>query len=262
MNGSLFAQLQAVNSLSADTTVLHLRKQLNDFVAWFKQRDDYMDVVTTMAKHVRNLEVQTLLNCDSFMIQDDFYLPELPDEFKHDSLGICHGDSLLFRGRYIYPVKDVRGDVMGLCGYDKFDDMKYRDSKNYGYVAKTYSCWGMEELSNYYRSTRPVFFVEGIVCALYLRQSGLQALAFLGSQVSSYMIEVMRRFAGRCIVICDADEAGTICRNILRRKLPTVRCVQSTVAKDVDDSREVDAGFIEDVKLLEKTPYVWSKYFK
>lgn len=255
MEGNLFAQLQAINSLEAETTVLQIRKQLNALVEWFKSREEYLKEVTIMAKGVRNLEIKTLLDCDSFMVQDSFYLPDLPEEFQHDSLGFCKGDRLVFRGRYIYPVKDVRGDVMGFCGYDKFDANKYLDSQNYGYRAKTFSCWGMEKLPEYYKSNRTVFFVEGIVCALYIRQCGMQSLAMLGSLPSTYVVEIMKRFGSRCIIICDSDEAGTKCRKSLRYRAPMARCLQSTLAKDIDDSRKVTDDFANELRKLETNIY-------
>lgn len=259
-NPNIFAQLQALSTLSQESTIDSLRLQLNDLVEWFKGRDDYLDNVKIMAEIVRNLDVQTLLNCDSFMVQEDFLVTELPEDFQHDSLGFCRGSYCEFTGRYVYPVKDVYGNVMGLCGYDKFSDIKYLDSKNFGYRAKTYSLWGMEELPKYYRDSEPVIFVEGIVCALYLRQNGIHALAMLGSSISPYVTEIIRRFGSRAIIFCDSDEAGTKCRHMVRRRLPDARAIQSRIAKDVDDSRQVDPTFIDEVKRL-KNPYYASPLF-
>lgn len=258
---NIFAQLQALSTMSEESTIDSLRKQLNELVAWFKQRPTHMEEVTIFAELVRYLDIQTLLDCDSFMVQDDFNLIELPEEYRHDSLGFCRGDLYcIFQGRYVYPVKDVHGDVMGLCGYDKFSEVKYLDSLNFGYRAKTYSVWGMERLPEYYTSDKPVYFVEGIVCALYLRQCGLQSLAMLGSSVSPYVMEIIRRFGDRAIVVCDSDEAGTKCRSMLRRRIPYIRCVQSKIAKDIDDSRQVDQDFVTELMKL-TNPFYNSKLF-
>lgn len=261
MEANIFAQLQAMSTMSADSTVVSTRKQLNEIVAIFKQQDDYLENVTIMAEKVRNLKVKTLLDCDSFMVQEDALMNILPEDLQHDSLGFCKGHGYVFHGRYVYPVKDVKGDVMGFVGYDKFSDVKYLDSLNFGYKAKTYSLWGMEEMPQYYRSTEPVYFVEGVVCALYLRQEGLQALATLGSTFSPYVTEIVRRFGMRAIIVNDADEAGSKCAAIMRRRLPYIRCVQSTVAKDVDDSREVDPTFADELRKL-SNPFYRSKLFK
>lgn len=254
---NIFAQLQALSTLTEEDTIESQRKVLNRLVDFFKHRPQYLEEVGMMAqKEMRNLEVQTLLDCDSFMVQDDFLLTELPEEFKHDSLGFCRGLDCVFQGRYVYPVKDVHGDVMGFCGYDMYSEVKYLDSTNYGYKAKTYSMWGMERLPEYYRSNKPVYFVEGIVCALYLRQCGLQSLATLGSTFSPYCTEIVRRFGTRAIIVNDSDESGTKCRTIMRKRCPSVRCVQSTIAKDIDDSRKVDENFAPELAKLVNPFYV------
>lgn len=261
MDSNFFAQLQALSTLSVETTIDTLRKQLNELVEWFKSRDSYRQEVTWFAELTRNLEPQTLFDCDAFMVQEDFLLTEMPEHLKHDSLGFCKGDYSPFIGRFVYPVKDVRGNVMGFCGYDKFSDIKYLDSLNYGYRAKSYSLWGMEKMKEYYNGTDPVYFTEGIVCTVYLRQCGMYALAMLGSTVSPYVLEIIRRFGNRAIVVCDSDEAGTKCRKSLTRRLPGIKCVQSTIAKDVDDSRLVDPSFSDELRKL-RNPYYNSRLFK
>lgn len=260
MSDNIFAQLQALSTLSEETTITSLRKQLNGLVKFFKSRDKYLEEVTIFAELVRNLDVKTLLDCDSFMVQEDFLLTELPEEFQHDSLGFCKGNRCVYEGRYVYPVKDVKGDVMGFCGYDKFSDVKYLDSLNFGYKAKSYSVWGMEKLPEYYTSDKPVFFVEGIVCCLYLRQCGLQSLAFLGSNASPYVLEIIKRFGHRAIICSDSDEAGTKCRNMIRKRIPHIRCIQSKIAKDIDDSRSIDNNFVSELLKL-SNPYYNSNLF-
>lgn len=261
MSDDFFAQLQALSTLSAETTVVKSRKQLNQIVDFFKSRESYLEEVTWFAELVRHLDVKTLLDADSFMVQEDFLITYLPEELQHDSLGFCRGDNIVFQGRFVYPVKDNKGDVMGFCGYDKFSEVKYLDSKNYGYSAMSYTLWGMEKLPEYYRSNKPVYFVEGIVCALYLRQCGLQALAVLGSHFSPYVLEIVRRFGMRAIVVSDSDEAGTRCRKSLKYKLPYLRCVQSCLAKDVDDSRMVNEQFVEELRKMEN-PFYTSSLFR
>ena len=261
MGANIFAQLQAMASMNENATIPKARKQLNEIVDIFTHREDHLELVGVMANVVRNLKVQTLLDCDSFMINPDTLTSLLPEDLQHDSLGFCRNGYYVFEGRYVYPVKDVHGDVMGFCGYDKWSDTKYLDSTNYGYKAKQTSLWGMEKLPEYYRSTDPVFFVEGIVCALYLRQEGLQAMATLGSIVSPYVTEIIRRFGLRAIMINDSDEAGTKCRHTMRRRIPYLRCIQSTISKDVDDSREVDPNFANELRKL-SDPFYRSDLFR
>lgn len=261
MDDNFFAQLQAISQLDKESTIKSLRQQLNQIVEFFKSQPDYLENVTIMAEKVRFLEVQTLLDCDSFMVQDDFIGDALPEDLRVDALGFCRDRDCLFQGRYIYPVKDVMGDVMGFCGYDKFSEIKYMDSRNVGYTAKQYTLWGMEKLPEYYRDEEPVFFTEGIVCALYLRQCGLHSLAYLGSSLSAYVCEIIRRFGTRAIIVCDSDEAGTKTRTSVKYHNLTARVVQSTVAKDVDDSRQVNPEFGSELAKL-RNPFYYSSMFR
>lgn len=258
---SIFAQLQALSTLNKGYSISSTRKQLNEIVKIFQSREEHVQEVTWMAELGRNLKPETLLKCDSFMVQPDTSILLLPEELRHESLGFCRESHYVFEGRYVFPVKDVKGDVMGFCGYDKFSEMKYMDSRNFGYVAKRYSVWGMEMMEAYYKSKDPVFFVEGIVCALYLRQEGLQALAMLGSSISPYVTEIAKRFKERAIFISDSDEAGTKFRRALRYKIPYAQCIQSNIAKDVDDSREVSPEFVQELRKM-SNPFYRSHLFK
>lgn len=250
-----------LNSVQTDSVLQH-RQVLNKIVEWFKQRPEYMEQLEIFAsEYVRNLNPKTLIDADSFMCIDDLLYTDIPEEFRHDSYGFVRGMDIVYAGRYVYPVKDVHGDVMGFCGYDKFSDIKYKDSVNYGYIATRYSCWGMERMRDYYQSAAPVFFVEGIVCALYLRQCGHQALAMLGSNVTPYMRAVIKRFGTRAIFICDSDEAGNACKRSLRKSMPWLRVVQSKIAKDVDDSRLVDPSYADELAKL-SNPFYVSKLFR
>lgn len=242
------------------STVTDTRKVLNRIVEFFKSRKEYVEEVTWFATLVRYLEPKTLMDADAFHIQPELEVCTLPEEFRSDTYGLCRGVYFRYSGRFIYPVKDVRGDVMGWCGYDKFELPKYKDSDNFGYKAKEATVYGMEKLEEYYRSGKTVFFVEGIVCCLYLRQMGLQALALLGSHYTPYVGQIIKRFGMRAIVIPDSDEAG----NKLVKQLRYLKChatvIQSSIAKDIDDSRQVDPTLVEEL-LKFSTPGYISKLF-
>lgn len=257
---NIFQELQMI-ALSNGNSVIEARKQLNEIVALFKSREPYLQELTVFAEKVRNLKAQTLLDADGFMVQPDVTYLELPEELRHDSLGFCRNDYMVFSGRFVYPVKDVRGDVMGFCGYDKFSDVKYLDSINNGYKAKETTVYGMERLEEYYYSKDPVFFVEGIVCCLYLRQNKYQALATLGSHLTPYVIQIASRFGHRAVFITDSDEAGNKYRKQVNRVLPKARCVQSCIAKDVDDSRLVNPNIVNEFEKF-KNPFYKGEFFR
>lgn len=256
---NIFQELQML-SISAGNEVVKSRKQMNEIVKIFKEREEYLPELEACAVELRHMELQTYIDADAFFIQPDVGSYLIPLELRHESLGFCRDGRLIYAGRLVYPVKDVKGDVMGWCGYDKWEDPKYLDSTNNGYKAKVTTFYGMEKLPEAYESTEPVFFVEGIVCCLFLRQCGFQAFATLGSHLSPYVIRIASRFGHRAVFITDSDESGNKYRKQVRRYLPTARCYQSTIAKDVDDSRQVDMGIVDALKEF-KNPFYTGRYF-
>ena len=198
-----------------------------------------------------------------FFVDDELRCEDLPEQFRADALGFCKGPYVAYAGRLVYPVMDVRGNVMGFCGWDKFDKPKYLDSRNHGYKAKFTTFYGMEKLPEYYNNNKPVYVVEGIVCCLYLRSKGFQAIAILGSSLTKYVIQILKRMESRLIIIPDNDGFGKAGEELdtelsgenfvkqAKRYLPKARVIQSCVAKDVDDSRLFEDGKYENTFLTE-----------
>lgn len=257
--GNIFAELQMLSANQLNT-VMDARQQMNRLLKCFLDEPERYTWCEIFADGVRNLKVETLLECDSFMIQPERDYSNVPPELMEETYGLFKGPWCMFEGRYIYPVKDVQGNVMGWCGYDKFDGVKYLDSRNYGYKAKNATLWGMEKLPEYYRSKRQVFFTEGIVCTLFARQSGEQALATLGSNLTPYVAEIINRFGTRARILTDSDEAGNKFKRIAHRLCPKARVIQSKVAKDLDDSRQVVPEIADELKKFEN-PFYRSAYF-
>lgn len=257
--GNIFAELQ-MSSANSMNTVLDARKKMNEILNIFLSRPDRMELVTIFAKEFRNLEVQTLVDCDSFAIEETDPAMYIPEEYQVDTYGMFNGYGCRYSGRFVYPVKDVEGNVMGWCGYDCDSDVKYLDSDNYGYKAKNASVWGMEKMPEYYRSGRQVFFTEGIVCALYARQCGEQACATLGSNLTPYVATIINRFGDKARIITDSDEAGNKFKRIAHRMCPKARVIQSKIAKDLDDCRKVNPAIKDELAKFENRFYR-SPYF-
>ena len=251
---NIFAELQMAAS-NQNNTVSDARQKMNEILRLFLEQPDREDNVSIFAEIGRNLKPQTLLDCDAFMINPEDDLLFISEDLMEDTYGMFRGPYCLFRGRMVYPVKDVHGDVMGWCGYDMDSDVKYLDSVNYGYKAKNATVWGMEKLPEYYRSGRQVFFTEGIVCTLYARQCGEQSLATLGSNLTPYVAEIINRFGDKARIITDSDEAGNKFKRIAHRLCPKARVLQSRIAKDLDDSKNVNPDVGKELAKFENRFY-------
>lgn len=246
-----FAELQRL-TLEHEDTVAQSRLQLDRIAQLFRELPDQELYMKFFAATRHKFPLQAFYDAGAFAIPEDFTAYFLPEELRHDSYGMCRDNELIYAGRFVYPVHDTKGHIAGWCGYDKCGLPKYLDSTNYGYSAKSGLFYGAEKLPEYYRSDETVIIVEGIVCCLWLRSQGFQALASLGSHLTPYMISTLKRFGTRCLVIPDADEAGNKYRNQVRRTLPHARCLQSCIAKDIDDSRQVNPDLAVEVRKVLK----------
>jgi len=256
---NIFGELQS-ESNKMFNTVVENRQRMNRIVEIFQGLPTHATMQLYFSRLREGIRVETLEAADAFMVDPGYPMDIMPEELRHDSLGFCNAYGYVYAGRYVYPVKDSHGDVAGWCGYDKFITPKYLDSVNYGYKAKQGLLWGMELISLYYRSNLPVFITEGIVCAMWLRQEGFQALSLLGSYISPYIAEILRRFGKRCIIVPDSDAAGNKLMIQAKMLLPEAIVIQSRVAKDIDDSQKLCPKLADDLRSFYK-PFGRSQYF-
>lgn len=247
--------LKALQQLvEVDDSVEVTRQILTEAVQYFSTRENNKQEVSLIMRDLRNNLDLSGLEEDSifFLNSDELNNFEIPDEYKKYHLGIFNSSGYsIYNNRLVYPIRDVKGNIMGLCGWDPSELPKYLDSTTFGYNAKNNTLYGMEKLKDYYTSSDAVFITEGIVCCNYLRSKGFQALALLGSSISRYVIEILKRFEYRCILIPDNDEAGLHVYKIAKYQLPYASCYVSSVAKDIDDTRMADDGKYENQLLNE-----------
>lgn len=259
-----FAELQQL--AEASYTIEDTRQDLNDLVKYFQSLDYWRDAIEEAYVRERKLKFETAVAHDVFFVKEDTPIIDLEERFRVDSLGFVKYNRIVQEGRLVYPVKDVRGNVMGLVGWDPFVQPKYLDSKNFGYKAKSTTLFGMERLPEYYTSKQSVFLLEGSVDCMYLRENEFQALSSLGSYLNKYAIEILRRFGDRLFVIPDMDEAGNSYVRQVKYCLPKAHVIQCTKGKDVDGFRKLDDGIYEmdilnDLHMLSAFPLYPSKMF-
>ena len=256
-------QLQVESIYSADQA----REQLNNLVDFCIESSSDYEQDLRIISNMRKLPIETLKEHKVFFIDEGMFTSDnFKDEFKDEALGFWRRSYCVFDGRVVYPVFDVRKNVMGFVGWDKFELPKYLDSKNQGYKAKNTTLYGMEKIHEYYSSREPVFFTEGIVCALYLRSKGFNAMATLGSHLTPYVLTIIKRFGHRAVIIPDNDTAGESFVRQAKTHLREATVIQPTIAKDVDDSRlkdngKYEAALIKELKEIEN-PYLRREVFR
>ena len=116
----------------------------------------------------------------------------------YDSYGQC-----IFADRYMFAIKNSKGDVVAFSGRSLTDQAKYKNSKETKYFQKRKVLYNLDKAKGY-----PfVYIVEGQCDALSLVVSGIpNAVASLGTAFTTEHLELLK---GKDIILAfDNDEAG------------------------------------------------------
>lgn len=166
---------------------------------------------------------------------DTFNFEKLKSIDKGD-LGITRkdGDFLLYN-RFIFPVRDMLGNVIALIGWQQGSERKYVTTPS-RLFSKGCMFFGMEQLSKTGLG-KPYILVEGIFDSLSVRSLGLNCIAMMGISSTRYK-QVMYSLFGKLLAVPDCDKEGR--RVVLNNewKLPEsgkyIKLVSSSI-KDIDD---------------------------
>ena len=146
-----------------------------------------------------------------------------------------------FRGRLMFPIIDVRGNVIGFGGrIIKKDDnsAKYLNSPETLIFNKRKNLFGL----NLAKKTKKDFLilVEGNIDVVALHQYGFDnAVASLGTSLTEEQATLLSRYTEQIVLIYDGDNAG---QNATKRAIPIlekagiqVKVLQLRDAKDPDE---------------------------
>jgi DNA primase len=130
-----------------------------------------------------------------------------------------------FRHRIMFPIRDVRGRVIGFGGRVLNDDKpKYLNSPETEVFHKGRELYGLYEALQANRHLERVLVVEGYMDVVALAQFGITfATATLGTAASEDHLDKAFRHAPEVVFCFDGDEAGTrAARRALEVALPTL----------------------------------------
>ena len=125
-----------------------------------------------------------------------------------------------FRSRVMFPVIDVRGQVVAFSGRTMgTDSRKYVNTKDTPVFKKSKILFGMNLAKN--AGTKRVILVEGQMDVISLHQAGFtDAVATLGTAITDEHALMLSRYVEEVLVCYDADEAG---QKATRRAIDTLR---------------------------------------
>ena len=146
-----------------------------------------------------------------------------------------------FRGRLIFPVKDITGRVIAFGGrLIDGEGAKYINSPECEIFSKKNNLYLLYEARNAMRKKARSILVEGYMDAVRLHKCGFtEAVASLGTSLTSEQANLLARFSDTCYICYDTDKAGQEAAlrgmYILREAGLDVRVVSLPEGKDPDE---------------------------
>ncbi len=115
-----------------------------------------------------------------------------------------------FRDRLMFPIKDVRGRVIGFGGRTMGDDEpKYLNSPETALFKKGETLYALEVASGPVRKKDYAVVVEGYFDAIACHSAGVKnAVATLGTALTQAHLRLIGRFSKNVLLVFDSDEAG------------------------------------------------------
>ncbi|GAB4390715.1 MAG: DNA primase [Thermodesulfovibrionales bacterium] len=132
----------------------------------------------------------------------------------------------IFRGRLMFPIRDLHGDVVAFggrvieAGPDSEKQPKYLNSPETELFHKGSTLYALDRARAAMRREGRAMVVEGYLDAIMCHQHGLEwAVAPLGTALTAGHLRVLQRYAPEVVLLFDGDQAGLAAA---RRSLPAV----------------------------------------
>jgi len=116
-----------------------------------------------------------------------------------------------FRGRIIFPIKDLHGNIIGFGGrvISEKDQPKYLNSPETLLYQKSETLFGMDQAKQAIRRENQVIIVEGYFDQMRAVQHGIEhVVATCGTALSLKQAGLLRNHAETAILVFDSDPAG------------------------------------------------------
>lgn len=122
------------------------------------------------------------------------------------------GNYDFFRDRFIFPIKNHKGDILGFAGRSvpgTDQEPKYLNSKENQAYQKAQILYGLYENKKGIKESGLVYLVEGYTDVITMYEYGFKnAVATCGTSLSEYQAELLKHYTDRIICLFDGDDAG------------------------------------------------------
>ncbi len=142
-----------------------------------------------------------------------------------------------FRGRFMFPIRDRQGRVVGFGGRALADDQmpKYLNTPQSPLFDKSHLLYAIDLAADAIRKQQEVVIVEGYVDALTAHQFGYRnVVATMGTALTEQQVGLVKKLTQRVVLALDADAAGQLA---MLRAVDTLRSALGDDAEYTVDAR-------------------------
>lgn len=167
---------------------------------------------------------------------------------NHFGCGLCLSKGM-FGGRYVFPLHDGGGQLVGYAGRSLRDDVdpKYLFPSSEKHFYKSHLLFGLHQLITAgINPDQPVVIVEGFFGAAKVLQADFSCVALFGSSLSEQQQHLIVQHFNRVILLFDGDAAGRQCTEDALRRLSRQVFVH---AVDLSDGEQPDNLEIDEIKM-------------
>lgn len=147
-----------------------------------------------------------------------------------------------FRGRVIFPVRDIAGRIIAFGGRAILPDVgaKYINSPESSVYSKRRNLYMLNVAGSHIREKGYSILCEGYMDVIRLHMAGFrESVASLGTSLTAEQAGLLKRFSDRCCICYDSDTAGQKAAlrgmYILSQNGLDVRVIKLPSGKDPDD---------------------------
>ncbi|MCX7832012.1 MAG: DNA primase [Actinobacteria bacterium] len=121
-----------------------------------------------------------------------------------------HGLIDRFRGRIIFPIRDIKNNVVGFGGRQFLSgDPKYLNTPETNFFKKSSLLYNLNRAKKYIAESNKVIIVEGYTDVIALHQAGIPfVVATLGTALTDIHLNILSRFTENIYLAFDSDAAG------------------------------------------------------
>jgi DNA primase len=115
-----------------------------------------------------------------------------------------------FSGRITFPIANARGEIIAFGGRAMGDAQpKYLNSPETAFFRKGENIFGLDKAAQPIRKEGFFVLVEGYMDVIAMHQAGIaNAVAPLGTALTEAQVRLLKRYAGKALLLFDSDVAG------------------------------------------------------